>query len=82
MFREHLPWLVPLLLVLLSGGAQIYALIGRVDTIETRQNSSAKTDLVLLHDLKYRIETIERFCCEDKISDEPINYSSVATTSK
>ena len=78
--KEHLPWLVPLLLVLFSGGAQIYELVGQVDVIKTKQEKVTADYIDRIHNLEFRLDVLERFCCKDKISDETTDYSSVATT--
>lgn len=61
--KDHLPWLVPLLISILVGGFQLYGLIHRVDALEELDRTRGNAAIAQLHDVDNRVKRLEEFCC-------------------
>jgi hypothetical protein len=64
-WNNILPWLVPVIMAMLIGGAKLYEVIDVVDAIKIRQDTSGKKAIQELGDLKWRVRNIERYCCQN-----------------
>ncbi len=62
-FKEHLPWIVPLLISVLVGSVQIYGLISRVDALEETGRTRGDAAISQLQQVDNRVKRIEEFCC-------------------
>ncbi len=62
-WNEMLPWLIPLLLIMASGGVQVYSLLDRVDAIELRNNTRGEAALQELNEIKHRVVILENYFC-------------------
>jgi hypothetical protein len=61
--KEHLPWLVPLLISVLIGGIHIYGLIDRVNKLELTSRTRGNAAINQLQNVDNRVKRLEEFCC-------------------
>jgi hypothetical protein len=61
--RDHLPWLIPLLVSILAVGFQIYGLIHRVDALEESSRTRGESAIIQLQKVDNRVSRLEEFCC-------------------
>jgi len=60
--NEIAPWLIPLLIVLLGAGGQMYGLIQRVDAIEVRNHTTGEAAIERLAEVEREILIIKERC--------------------
>jgi hypothetical protein len=63
--KEHLPWLVPLLISIMIGFANLYSLQEKVEEIHKIQQEQGIEAIKKVDYLEYRVGTLEKFCCSE-----------------
>jgi hypothetical protein len=61
--KEHLPWLIPLLISVLIVGFQIFGLLNRVTTLENISRTKGEQAIEKLERVDARVSRLEEFCC-------------------
>ncbi len=65
--KDHLSWIIPVGLTLLVAFGQMYALTQDVKEMKHTSETKGAKAYERLSNLEYRVDVMERFCCQEKI---------------